>query len=458
MTEEFLLTLQAVLGESAVSTDPADLQHWGRDWTRAYDPAPVAIAWPRSAEEVAAVVRLCAAAAIAIVPSGGRTGLAAGAVATRGELVLSLDRLRAIGPVDALNRSVTVGAGVPNAVLQEALAPHGLWWPVDLASKGSATVGGNLATNAGGLRVLRYGHARNWVLGVQAVLASGDVVQFGGALHKDNSGYALHQLLVGSEGTLAVLTAATLALTPVPGPSEVVLVAVADLKAAVALFGALRALPVTLNAFEALTDLCLEQVLAHTGLPRPLVRSGAYVLFDAENPRGVDLSAWLADQPGLVVDAAVATDRNQAERLWHYRERITESLQPHRPHKNDVSVPVSAMAALAADVQHWFAAERPGWQVALFGHIGDGNLHINALAPPATAHEVWRAACIQADRALYGLVAAHGGSLSAEHGIGLLKKPYLTLTRPPPEVDQMRAIKRALDPHNLFNPGKIFDL
>ncbi|MBM4342793.1 MAG: FAD-binding oxidoreductase [Deltaproteobacteria bacterium] len=455
---DFLAALRATLGPDGLSTDPSDLTHWGRDWTRSLAPDPLAVVWPRDTAEVAAVVRACAAAGTAIVPSGGRTGLAGGAVAAHGEVVLSLDRLRDIGPVDGLNRSVTVGAGVPNSVLQTALVPHGLWWPVDLASKGSATVGGNLATNAGGLRVLRYGHARNWVLGVQVVWASGEITQLGGALHKDNSGYALQQLLVGGEGTLGILTAATLALAPLPGPSEVALVGVRDLGAAVALFGALRQLPVVVNAFEALTDLCLEQVIAHTGMARPLQPCATYALFDVENPRGADLAEWLAGQAGLVQDAALATDRTQADKLWSYRERITESLQPRRPHKNDVSVPVSSMAGLAAEVAQWFATHRPGWQVALFGHVGDGNLHVNALAPSDLAQKDWRLACEQADQALYGLVAARGGSLSAEHGIGLLKKPYLSITRPAAELAAMRAVKRALDPGNLLNPGKIFDL
>ncbi len=458
MSTNFLEQLRANLGANAVATDPTELQHWGRDWTRAFEPAPLAVVWPRDTAEVAFVVQACSEACVAIVPSGGRTGLAAGAVAARGELVLSLDRLRNVGPVDVLNRSVTVGAGVPNAVLQEALAPHGLWWPVDLASKGSATIGGNLATNAGGLRVLRYGHARNWVLGLEVVLASGEMVRLGGALHKDNSGYALQQLLVGSEGTLGVITAATLALAPLPGPSEVFVVGLRDFDAAARLFGALRSCSVTINAFEALTDLCLTRVVTHTGLPRPLPTCAVYALCDVENPRGLDLAGWLAGLGDLVIDAVVATDRAQAERLWQYRERITESLQPLRLHKNDVAVPVSAMAALAGEVSKWFAAHRPDWQVALFGHVGDGNLHVNALAPQHLSHEAWRAACADADRALYALVATHGGSLSAEHGIGLLKKPYLGLTRDGAEVAQMRAVKRALDPANLLNPGKIFDL
>lgn len=457
-SQPLLAQLRAIVGESGISTEPDDLSHWGRDWTRAIAPAPFAIVWPQTADQVVELVGACRAFGCPIVPSGGRTGLAAGAVASANEVVLSLDRLRALGSIDPLNRSVTVGAGVPNQVLQEHCAPHGLWWPVDLASKGSATVGGNLSTNAGGVKVLRYGHARNWMLGLQVVTSTGELLQLGGALHKDNSGYALSQLIVGSEGTLAIITAATLALAPLPRDSEVALVACRNLPAVLDLYARLREQPIIFNAFEFFTAACMNQVLSHTGLSRPLPHSEAYALIDLENPGQMDVARWLSEATDVVIDAVVATDANAARKLWQYRERISESLQPLRPHKNDVAVAISQLAQLADRVSAWLRHNRPQWDVALFGHVGDGNLHVNTLAPADLTGAQWQLACAEADAELYAIVGSFGGSLSAEHGVGLSKKAYLSVTRSPAEVAMMRTIKAALDPRNMLNPGKIFDV
>ena len=449
--------LRALVGEGACSDAPEDLIHWGRDWTRAIAPRPLAVVWPATADHVGAIVQLCARHGISVVPSGGRTGLAAGAVASNGELVLSLDRLRQLGPVDALNCSVTVGAGVPNQVLQDHCLPYALCWPIDLASKGSSSVGGNLATNAGGIKVLRYGHARNWVLGLEIVTARGQLVQLGGALHKDNSGYALQQLVVGSEGTLAIITAATLALAPLPRPTQVGLVACHDLQAVLTLFGAAMSAGLHLHAFEYFSGYCLEQVLAHTGLPRPVATAPAYALVQCELRSGFDLASWLVAHAG-VRDGTVAGDHAQAAKLWQYRERITESLQAAKPHKNDIAVPVSALPEFAERLQVWLRRTRPGWQVAVFGHVGDGNLHINTLRPLGMADAAFLDACAQADSELFELVAQFGGSLSAEHGIGLHKKAHLAITRSHAEIGLMRALKLAWDPQGLLNPGKIFDM
>jgi len=456
VSDRLVADLRAAVGADAVSTDASDLVHYGRDWTRAFAPDPCAVCWPRSAEAVAAVVRACRAHGVAIVPSGGRTGLAGGAVAMRGELVLSLERMRAIDPVDVLNRSVRAEAGVVHQALQDHCRPFGLWWPVDLAAKGSATIGGNLATNAGGVKVLRYGHARRWVLGVEAVTAAGEVLRCGGALHKDNSGYALAQLLVGSEGTLAIVTAATLSLVPLPPPCDVALVACRGLGDVLALFAAAQRVGIALQAFEYLSDLCLQAVAHHIGRAPPVVAAPAYALVEAERG-GCDLAGWLADQP-TVCDGTVAADPAQAARLWQWRERITESLQPRRPHKNDVAVPVSALPAFATAVEALIDRTRPGWQVALFGHVGDGNLHINTLAPAGIDDAAFGADCAAVDDALYQIVAAHRGSISAEHGIGLAKKRWLGVGRSDADLAALRAVKRALDPTGLLNPGKILDM
>lgn len=454
-----LPALQALLG-SRISVDASDLHHWGRDWTRTMAPAPLAVAWPQSTAEVSEILKLCSQHRLAVVPSGGRTGLAGGAVAAHGELVLSLDRMRQVGPVDAAGRTVRVQAGLPNQLLQDHCRAHGLWWPVDLAAKGSATIGGNLATNAGGLRVVRYGHARNWVLGVQAVTMAGDVLQLGGALIKDNSGYALQQLLVGSEGTLAVITDATLLLAPLPGPTTVLMLACQRMEDVLGLLEAVRQEAVVLDAFEVFSSFCAQRVAAHTGQRRPVATDTPwYALVEFENPTGQDvdllLQRWL--QAGLVADGVAATDHAQATRLWAWRERITESLQADTPHKNDVAVPVAALPAFVEALQAWLARALPDQQVAVFGHVGDGNLHVNTLKPQGMSASEFAARSHLADRGLFEQVARLGGSISAEHGIGLVKKPWLSLTRGSGERAAMVAIKAALDPQGLLNPGKIFD-
>lgn len=468
-TQTFLTALTQALGPGQVSVDPGDLQAYGRDWTRVAEPKPCAVAWPRSTAEVVAIVHVCRQFHVPIVPSGGRTGLAAGAVAAHGELVLSLERMRALGPVDTVGQTVFAQAGVVTQALQDHVAPYGLIWPIDLAAKGSSTVGGNLSTNAGGLKVIRYGHARKWVLGLEVVTAAGEVLQAGGALEKDNTGLDVKGLFLGTEGTLGIVTGATLKLTRRPGRLDVLLLGAAGLAEALGILQAVRKAPVELHAFELFTAFCLDRVVAHTGLPYPLSqRAECYVLAEVANPGAFDLDAWLAEllERGLVQDGTRAQDSAQGRALWAYRERITESLAAQRqsdgtplgpPHKNDVAAPVAALPDFVADLERDWHARRPEARLALFGHVGDGNLHLNTLRPDGLPIEQFRERCVEADAELFALVARHGGSISAEHGIGLVKKPYLALTHGPALLATMRAVKRALDPDNLLNPGKIFD-
>lgn len=453
--------LKEQLTSHVILDDSASIISYGRDRTSLRPPAPCAVALPRTVSEVAHIVRACAAAGVAIVPSGGRTGLAGGAIAGAGELVLSLQRMQAIDPVDAVGRTVRVEAGVPNQAVQDAAAAHGLFWPVDLASKGTATVGGNLATNAGGVRVIRYGHARHHVLALEVVLADGAVFQTGGALRKDNTGLDLTQLFVGSEGTLGIITAATLALQPVPGPVEVTLFAVDDIQAALRVLEVCRQAPGTLNAFEFFADRCLDAVLAHG--PRRAApfakRAPYYALCELEPHPGADLHEFVAGAATTlgVRDATLAVDAGQRRDLWHLREGISEALHPRRPHKNDVSLPI---AALPAFIEALLAllAQREGFEIAIFGHLGDGNLHVNTLAPPGMDGAALAAALAEADAELFRLVVAHGGSISAEHGIGLLKVDHLGLQRGEVALGVMRAVKDALDPASLLNPGKVLPL
>jgi FAD/FMN-containing dehydrogenase len=464
----FVDALASRLPPGRVSIDPADLLQYGRDWTRDWTPAPSAVTFPRSTAEVVEILHISRHFGVHVVPSGGRTGLAGGAVARQGEVVLSLERMNRIDPVDQLGQAVRVQAGAITQIVQAHCESVGLTWPIDLAAKGSSTIGGNLATNAGGLKVVRYGHARHWVLGLQVVLASGEVLEIGGALEKDNTGLDLRQLFIGSEGTLGIVTEATLKLTRVPGKLDVLLFGVDGLPAALRLLHQMRqGAWGSLHAFEFFTDFCVGQVVAHRNLPWPLRnRPPAYTLVELEVPDAAKLESWLGTALEVtgVSDGVVAQSSKQASELWAYREDITASLaataQQHgvgAPHKNDVALPLTCLEAFCAELESGWRQTRKDWPLALFGHLGDGNLHLNTLPPEGMTASDWPSACAIADGELFALVRRHGGSISAEHGVGLMKKPYLHLTRSPAEIAVMRSVKAALDPDNFLNPGKIFD-
>lgn len=444
------------------SRSAEDLALYGRDWTRVHQPAPSAVVWPRHTEEVAAVLAYCNANGVAVVPSGGRTGLAAGAVATAGEVVLSSELLRGMGEVDRLGLTLKVSAGTITHEVHEHAREWGLTWPIDLGSKGSCHVGGNLATNAGGVRVIRYGHARHWVTGLEVVLMDGTVLDLGGGLHKDNSGPELRQLMIGSEGILGVITGATLKLTPEPRGQQVLLFAVESVQAAVELLSHARLVGrLELLAFEFLSTGCMESVIQVQHRPLPFsAPAPGYVLVEVEGALDEALETWLETvlTEGLVADGVLARTSAERRSLWGYRENITESLgHLGLMHKNDVSVEVARLPEFVQGIQEAVAPHYPG-AVFLFGHLGDGNLHVNVMKPQAMEPATFWESCRRADVHLYQLLAALRGSISAEHGIGLLKKHNLHFTSGLTEIDTMRRIKRALDPSGLLNPGKVFDL
>ncbi len=453
--------LADLLPPEALSDDPDDLTEYGRDWTRVYAPAPALVAFPRSTAEVAAVLARCDAHGVKVVPSGGRTGLAAGAVARHGELVLSLARMRAMGPVDPVSLTVHVEAGAVTEAVHQHCAPHGLTWPVDFASKGSSQVGGNIATNAGGVKVIRYGLTRQWVLGLVVVTARGDILRLNGALEKNNTGLDLRQLFIGTEGTLGVITEATLKLTRLPPPQTVLLLGVSDLPAVLALFEAARRGPFTLSAFEFFTDRCLARLRRHRKVQPPFdTPCSHFVLMEVEPADPDALTAWAATlfETGLALDGTMSQDAAQAAALWALREGISESLSATGlPHKNDIALPIAALPAFCRALDALLDARYPDWELCLFGHIGDGNLHVNVMKPDAMEKSDFLAQTHEADGQLFELVRQHRGSVSAEHGIGLLKKPWLGHTRSPAELALLRAFKQTLDPHNTLNPGKVID-
>jgi FAD/FMN-containing dehydrogenase len=453
--------LADLLPPEALSDDPDDLTEYGRDWTRVYAPAPALVAFPRSTAEVAAVLARCDAHGVKVVPSGGRTGLAAGAVARHGELVLSLARMRAMGPVDPVSLTVHVEAGAVTEAVHQHCAPHGLTWPVDFASKGSSQVGGNIATNAGGVKVIRYGLTRQWVLGLQVVLASGEVLELNGALEKNNTGTDLRQLFIGSEGTLGIVTEATLKLTKVPGKLAVLLFAVSDLAKVLELFRRVKTGPFTVAAYEFFTAECLARLERHRKVRVPFTeRAPYYVLCEVEHAEEESLETFVGEvfEAGIATDGVRAQHEGEARALWELREGISESLSATGlPHKNDISLPIAALEGFCHELGHVFETRYPGWEICLFGHVGDGNLHVNVMKPDDLDKPTFLAKTKEADRDMFTLVAKHQGSVSAEHGIGLLKKHALSYSRTETEISLMRAVKKALDPKGILNPGKIFD-
>jgi FAD/FMN-containing dehydrogenase len=461
MTDSLLDSLHSAVPDLRLKTEPGDLEHYGRDWTRRWTPDPLAIALPASVGEVQAVMRWASEHAVKVVPSGGRTGLSGGAVAAHGELVLSLERMNKALAFDRVDRTLTVQAGMPLEAVHDAAREQGLLYPVDFASRGSCSIGGNIATNAGGIRVIRYGNTREWIAGLKVVTADGELLDLNRALVKNSSGYDLRELMIGSEGTLGIVVEATLRLTDPPPPSNVMLLALPSFEVLMEVFAAFRE-RLQLEAFEFFTDIALKHVLAH-GAQEPFEQVYPYYVVTefaiGDQAREAAAMAAFEDcmEHGWVSDGVISQSDAQARQLWRLREDITESLAPHVPYKNDVSVRISRMPAFLAETRKLLGEAYPHFEVVWFGHIGDGNLHINVLKPAAMAQADFVRDCEQVTKLLAQALKTHEGSISAEHGIGLVKKAYLDSTRSPAEIALMRGIRHAMDPAGLLNPGKLFD-
>jgi FAD/FMN-containing dehydrogenase len=441
--------LAGITGAEHVLTEPDMTASYTTDWTRRYQGAARCVVRPGSAAEVAGVVRACARHGAPLVPQGGNTGLAGGSVPSGGEVLVSVRRLRGLDPVDTLAAQVTAGAGVTIAALRAHAVAAGLEYGVDLASRESATVGGTIATNAGGIQTIRYGATRAQLLGIEAVLADGAVVSRLSGVLADNTGYDLAQLLAGSEGTLGVITAARLRLWPAEAPAVTLLAGLDGIAAATALQAGIRARVPVLRAAEYFEAAGLDLVRAATGLPMPLGRAyPAYLL--AETAGSVGSAERLAEIP-LLGDAAVAVDAPGRAALWAYRERHTEAISAAGiPHKMDIALPLARLAAFRAGLDDAVRAGTGGSepQVIVFGHIAAGNLHVNILGLDPGDDAV--------DEAVFRLAAVHGGTISAEHGVGRAKSALLGLSRSAEEIAAMRAVKAGLDPAGLLNPGVLF--
>lgn len=467
-TAEWLSGLRSLLGADAVLTEAGDTERYLADWTGRFRGEALAVVRPASTEEVAEVVRRCAAAGVAVVPQGGNTGLVGGGVPASGDqarvcIVLCLERMRAVRDLDPVADTLTVEAGVVLADLHDAVAEVDRLFPVSLGSQGSCTVGGIVSTNAGGTSVLRYGMTRELVLGLEVVLPDGRVWDGLRALRKDNTGYDLKQLFVGAEGTLGVVTAALLRMVPATPRRATALLALSSVGTATDLLPVLRAAAgEQLTTWELFNRASLDLVLAHLPGARDPFREPYewYALVEVagggdEVDARLEAALSAAVEGGGVPDVVVAGSPAQREGLWLLREGISEAQRVEGVAvKHDVSVPIASLAELVARLEERVPGVLPGVRLITYGHVGDGNLHYNLSAPAAVPDSLLPASG-QLTAAVYEVVADLGGSISAEHGLGVLKRDAAAELTPAVELDLMRAVKAALDPAGLMNPGKV---
>jgi D-lactate dehydrogenase (cytochrome) len=465
--EQIPARLAELNGAAHVLTDPADTTPHATDWRKRWFGTALAVVKPGTTDEVATVVKLCAAAQTAIVPQGGNTGLCGGATpdASGRQIVLNLSRLNRIRALDTVNNTFTVEAGCVLATVQHAADEADRLFPLSLAAEGTCEIGGNLSTNAGGVQVLRYGNMRDLTLGLEVVLPSGEVWDGLRGLRKDNTGYDLKQLFIGAEGTLGVITAAVLKLYPKP-------------RAQATAFVALRSVPDSLNllthmqsragdrltAFELISDFCIRLVRKHyPKLPAPLAAaSPQYVLLELSDTQGEGVGALAeaalgeAIELGIARDAAIARSGAQAHQLWALRENMSDAQALEGPNvKHDISIPISRIADFIDACDARLERAFPGVRMVTFGHVGDGNLHYNAAHPEGGDPAAFLARANDINRIVHDAVAEFGGSISAEHGLGQYKRGEILRYKSAVEMELMRAVKRAIDPRGIMNPGKV---
>jgi glycolate oxidase subunit GlcD len=444
-------------------TDAESLQKYGRDWTKHFIPKPSAIVFPKTTEEVRDLVLWARKNKQALVPSGGRTGLSAAAFALNGEVVVSFEKMNKILEFNSFDQVVHCQSGVVTETLQQFAKDKGLCYPVDFAARGSSHIGGNVATNAGGIKVLKYGLTRNWVTSLKVVTGAGDIMELNKSLVKNATGYDLRQLFIGSEGTLGFITEVTVALTKQPSDPMLIVLGLEKLEHIMQVFNEFRA-KVDLLAYEMFTDLALSYVTKAQHLPKPFdTDCKYYVLIEIEktNSETENTVTELLEKlfnDHVVLDATISQNPKQTVELWRLREDITESTSHKQPYKNDISVRVSRVPQFLTELTEVIKKEHPTFEVVWFGHIGDGNLHVNILKPDNMESIEFVKKCKAVDAIMFSMIESMEGSISAEHGVGLVKKSFLKHTRSEAEINYMKAIKKVFDPDGIINPGKIFDL
>lgn len=453
--------LKTLVEPGKVLTDADSLETYGKDWTKQFAPAPSAIVFPKTTEQVQAIVRWANQHKIALVPSGGRTGLSAAAVAANGEVVVSFDYMNRIVEFNEYDRTVVCQPGVVTKQLQLFAEEKGLYYPVDFASSGSSQIGGNIGTNAGGIKVIRYGMTRNWVAGLKVVTGTGELLELNRDLIKNATGYDLRQLFIGAEGTLGFVVEATMRLERAPKNLTAMVLGTPDFDSIMPVLHAFQG-KLDLTAFEFFSDKCLGKILGRGDVPAPFEsRTPFYALLEFEALNEDVANEALATfehcvEQGWVLDGVMSQSQQQLENLWKLREYISETISHWTPYKNDISVTVGQVPAFLKDIDDIVSANYPDFDVLWYGHIGDGNLHLNILKPEALAKEDFFAKCAVVNKWVFEIVEKYNGSISAEHGVGMTKRDYLQYSRSPAEIACMKAIKAVFDPNGIMNPGKIF--
>ncbi|KJK09522.1 MULTISPECIES: FAD-binding oxidoreductase [Pseudomonas] len=462
MTDSALLDeLMTLVEPGKMLTDAASLEAYGKDWTKHFAPAPRAIVFPKSTEQVQAIVRWANQHRVALVPSGGRTGLSAAAVAANGEVVVSFDYMNQILAFDEFDRTVVCQPGVVTEQLQNFAEDKGLYYPVDFASAGSSQIGGNIGTNAGGIKVIRYGMTRNWVAGLKVVTGAGDLLELNKDLIKNATGYDLRQLFIGAEGTLGFVVEATMRLDRAPNNLTAMVLGTPDFDSIMPVLHAFRD-KLDLTAFEFFSDKALAKIMGRGDVPAPFdTPCPFYALLEFEASTEEVANAALATfehcvEQGWVLDGVMSQSEQQLQNLWKLREYISETISHWTPYKNDISVTVSKVPAFLRDIDAIVEENYPDFEVVWYGHIGDGNLHLNILKPDALSKDEFFAKCATVNKWVFEIVQKYNGSISAEHGVGMTKRDYLTYSRSPVEIQYMKAVKAVFDPNGIMNPGKIF--
>lgn len=464
---EFLQQCRALVGAQNVITDSEDKFPYEQEWRQRQRGQSVAVVRPASSEEVAAVVRLCRQFQVPVVPQGGNTGLVMGSIPDQSgtAIILSLQRMKQIRAIDAANNTLVAEAGCSLLQVQQAALGENRLFPLSLASEGSCSIGGNLSTNAGGTAVLRYGNARELCLGLEVVTASGEIWHGLRGLRKDNTGYDLKDLFIGAEGTLGIITAAVLKLFPLPIARQTAYIAVNSTADALALFStAMHSFGPALTGFELISDICSELVQKHTGLARPVNTPAPYdILLEISEHHSAQHAAEAMEQflerafeAELISDAALASSLKDAEHFWQLRENIsTAQAREGKNIKHDISIPISSIPEFIEATEKLLLQHFPACRLVCFGHMGDGNLHFNVSGPTGSDSEAFLQKQADINQLVHDQVQRFNGSISAEHGIGTLKRDEMPRYKSALEMQLMRSLKQAFDPDNLMNPGKI---
>ena len=464
MTEHspFLTDIASQIPDLTIKTDADSLENWGKDWTKHFTPNASAILFPKSTEQVAQIVKIANKHKTPLVPSGGRTGLSAGAVASAGEVVISFDKMHAIGNFFEADRMVEVEAGVITKTLQEFAESKNLYYAVDFASSGSSQIGGNISTNAGGIKVIRYGMTRNQILGLTVVTGNGDILELNGGMLKNATGYDFRHLFIGAEGTLGFVTKALIKLEKPPVNLTAMVLGVPNFTAVVKLLDKFSK-TIHLTAFEFFDEVALNKVLDAGHAKSPFdSRTPFYVLLEFEAISDAVLDEAMAifetcAEEELIVDGVMSQSIDQLHELWKLRESISETISVFTPYKNDISVLISHLDNFIHDIETIVNKNYPDFEICWFGHIGDGNLHLNILKLENLSKDEFFSKCQIVNQYVFETVQKYKGSVSAEHGVGMTKKPYLNYTRSQAEIDYMKKLKAVFDSNGIINPGKIFD-